>query len=116
MAAPLSDVSASYQRRHSDSCASPRQHPPRRVQKRQPAKSCSIHTPTVQQHNRKLREHFFRHHQKESDLSIELPANAASKLALEAEKALPSRRSMSSTQGTSWGFMRRMHEYVFRLD
>ena len=107
-----------HQRQRAGLYTNPRQPPPtppNRLQQPQPARSRSSFTPTVQQQQLQrfnlLKQRIRQHHEQ-----IQLPANAASKLAPEGEKAFPSQYSKDSTQSTSLSLMRGMQGYVFRLD
>ena len=113
----MDPLSVTHLRQRAGLHTNPRQHP-NRVQQAQPARSRGIVTPTVQQQRQLQLQRFnlLKQKMRQRRDDIELPANAASKLGPEAEKAFPSHSSKASTQSTSLSLMRGMQRYVFRLD
>ena len=114
----MEPLSVTHLRQRAGLHTNPRQHPSNRVQQPQPARSRSIFTPTVQQQQQLQLQRFNLLKQRISlrGDDIELPANAASKLGPEGEKACPCHSSKASPQSTSLSLRRGMQRYVFRLD
>ena len=120
MAAPFNNhltdpLSATHLRQRANLYTNPRQHPPNRLQQPQPARPRSTFTPTVQQQQLQ-RFNLQKQRIRQRREQIGLPANAASKLAPDADKGFPSLSSKASAQSTSLSLMRGMQGYVFRLN